>query len=72
MKIISNKRYKELLDYEQKYRELTGQCITLWTGCRSRYSGLLNMSKQELVYRLLDLNNAYIQLERKYKGDTNE
>ena len=69
MKIISNKRYNELLDYEQKYRELTGQYITLWSGCRSRYSALLHMDKEELVYRLLDLNNAYIQLEKKYKGE---
>ena len=32
MKILSNKRYKELLDYESKYRLLTGQTITFCTG----------------------------------------
>lgn len=67
MKILTNKRYKELTDYENKYRELTGQLITLYTGKRSRYSALLSMNKEELVHRYLDLNNAYIKLFKKVK-----
>lgn len=31
MKIILNKRYKQLLDYERKYRLLTGQTVTFCT-----------------------------------------
>ena len=65
MKIISNKRYKELLDYENKYRLLTGQIVTFCTGERSKYKTLLSMEKEEIVYRYFDLYNAYVQLSRK-------
>lgn len=65
MKILTTKRYKKLLDYEKKYRELTGQCITFCTGYRSTYKALLSMSKEELVHRYFDLNNAYSQLFKK-------
>lgn len=64
MKIISNKRYKELLDYESKYRLLTGQTITFCTGARSRYKALLSMEKEEIVRRYFDLYNAYIKLSK--------
>ena len=65
MKIISNKRYKELLDYEKKYRLLTGQTVTFCTGKRSRYSALLSMEKEEIVRRYFDLYSAYVQLSKK-------
>lgn len=65
MKIISNKRYKKLLDYESKYRLLTGQTITFCTGERSKYKALLSMEKEEIVYRYFNLYNAYIQLSKK-------
>ena len=48
-----NKKYKKLLDYENKYRLLTGQTITFCTGERSRYKALLSMEKEEIVYRNL-------------------
>lgn len=64
MKIISNKRYNELLEYESKYRLLTGQTITFWTGERSKYKALLSMEKEEIVRRYFDLYNAYIRLSR--------
>ena len=64
MKIISNKRYKELLDYEKKYRLLTGQTVTFCTGKRSRYSALLSMEKEEIVRRYFDLYSAYVQLSK--------
>lgn len=69
MKILSNKRYKELLDYENKYRLLTGQIVTFCTGKRSRYKALLTMEKEEIVYRYFDLYNAYIRLSKKIIGD---
>lgn len=69
MKIISNKRYKELLDYESKYRLLTGQTVTFCTGARSRYKALLSMEKEEIVYRYFNLYNAYVQLSRKLGDD---
>lgn len=72
MRIITNKRYKELIETENKYRELTGQLITLYTGKRSRYSALLSMNKEELVYRYLELNNAYIKLFKKVGDKENE
>lgn len=64
MKIISNKRYKELLEYEKKYRLLTGQTVTFCTGGRSRYKALLSMEKEEIVHRYFNLYNAYVQLSR--------
>lgn len=64
MKIISNKRYKELLEYESKYRLLTGQTVTFCTGERSKYKALLSMEKEEIVRRYFDLHNAYIRLSR--------
>lgn len=67
IKILKNKRYKELLDYEEKYRELSGQCVTLWTGGRSRYKAFLSMNKEETVRRYFELNKAYIELVREYK-----
>ena len=69
MKIISNKRYKELLDYESKYRLLTGQTVTFCTGERSKYKALLSMEKEEMVCRYFDLYNAYIRLSKKIIGD---
>ena len=64
MKIISNKRYKELLEYESKYRLLTGQTVTFCTGERSKYKALLSMEKEEIVRRYFDLYNAYVQLSK--------
>ena len=64
MKIISNKRYKELLEYESKYRLLTGQTVTFCTGERSKYKALLSMEKEEIVRRYFDLYNAYVQESR--------
>lgn len=72
MKILSNKRYKELLDYENKYRLLTGQIVTFCSGERSRYKALLSMEKEEIVYRYFDLYNAYIRLSKKIIGDDKE
>lgn len=69
MKILSNKRYKELLDYENKYRLLTGQTITFYTGERSKYKALLSMEKEEIVHRYFDLYNAYTRLSRKIGDD---
>ena len=64
MKILSTKRYKELLDYENKYRLLTGQTITFCTGERSTYKALLSMEKEEIVHRYFDLYSAYVQVSK--------
>lgn len=64
MKIISNKRYKNLLDYEKKYRLLTGQTVTFCTGERNKYKALLSMEKEEIVRRYFDLYSAYVQLSK--------
>lgn len=57
MKIISNKRYKELLDCENKYRLLTGQTVTFCTGERRKYKALLSMEKEEKIKELDDILN---------------
>lgn len=64
LKIISNKKYQELKDIENKYNLLIGQTITIWTGGRSRYKALLSLEKEELVHRLLDLNNICMQMHK--------
>lgn len=64
MKIIRKKEYQRLKDIEEKYNYLIGQTITLFTGKRSRYAGLLSMSKEELVKRYMDLNNIAIKMRK--------
>lgn len=61
LKIISKKEYKKLKEYKEKYEELSGQYFTLCTGSRSRRSAFLQMSKEELVRIIFDLNNRCIQ-----------
>ena len=61
LKIIKKKEYQRLIDIENKYRLLTGQTFTLWTGGRSRRSALLQMDKEELVRIIFDLNNKCIK-----------
>lgn len=67
MKIMSNKEYQKLKDMERKYDELSGQTFTYCLGARSRRGALLQLSKEELVRRIFDLNNVCIQLQRKLK-----
>ena len=56
LKIIKKKEYERLIDMENKYRELLGERITIYTGMRSRTSALLQMNKEELVRIIFDLN----------------
>ena len=65
MKILSSKEYKRLKEIEEKYRWLTGQTITLYTGARSRYGALLGMEKEEIVHRYFELNKYAIELQKK-------
>ena len=72
IRIISNKKYKKLKDIEEKYDYLVGQTMTFWTGERSKYKALLSLSKDELVHRLFDINNAACRLQKellKKKGE---
>lgn len=64
VKILSKKRYEELIDIEDKYNHLIGQTFTIFTGERSRYKGLLSLSKEELV-RIIFETNDYIKKEQK-------
>lgn len=57
MKILSNKRYKELLDIEEKYEYLNGKMFTFAVGGRSRRARLLQLPKEELVRIIFDLLN---------------
>lgn len=61
LKIIKKKAYDELKEIERKYQELSGQYFTLYTGCRSRRGAFLQMSKEELVRIIFDLNNVCIR-----------
>jgi len=68
MKIISNKEYQKLKETSEKYDLLMGQTVTFWTGERSRYKALLTLSKEELVRRIMDMNNYICQTIRKKGG----
>lgn len=64
IKIIDKKRYEELIDIEDKYNHLIGQTFTIFTGERSRYKGLLSLSKEELVRMFFEACD-YINKEKK-------
>lgn len=64
MKIIKTKRYKELIDIEQKYKYLNGKMFTLAVGGRSRRVRLLQLEKEELVKIIFDLHNDKLQLKK--------
>ena len=72
MKILTNKKYNELIEYKDKYQRLSGELFTIYTGCRSRRATLLSMSKEEIVKHYFDLNKAYIELYKKYLEGNNE
>ena len=55
MKVLSNKRYKELLEIEEKYKYLNGEMFTFAVGGRSRRARLLQLNKEELVKIIFDL-----------------
>ena len=68
MKILSTKRYKELLDIEEKYKYLNGEMFTIYVGGRSRRTMLLQLPKEELVRIIFDLHNDRLQLKRRLEG----
>ena len=72
MKILSTKRYKKLLDIEEKYKYLNGEMFTLYIGGRSRTVMLLQMQKEELVKIIVDLHNDILQLKRRLEGKGDE
>lgn len=65
MKIISTKRYNELVDKEHKYNRFTGQEFTIYISGRTLYSRLMGLTKEELVKMLLDMNAQYKDLLKK-------
>ena len=64
MKILSNKRYKELVDNEHLYNLLTGKEFTIYIGGRSLRQKLLQMEKEELVYIIYKLNSENRRLSK--------
>jgi len=70
-KIITKKEYNKLKDIEEKYNLLIGQTITFWSGGRSKVARLLELDKEELVKRYMDLNNIACQLQRKLERNKN-
>lgn len=65
MKIISNKRYKKLIDTEHQYNLLIGKTFTIYIGGRSFRHKLLQMEKEELVYLIYKVNNENKRLSKK-------
>lgn len=60
MKILSTKRYKELLDIEDKYNLLEGKSWVYSIGGRSQRAKLLRLPKEQLV-RIIYLQNNDIK-----------
>lgn len=60
MKILSTKRYKELLDIEDKYNLLEGKSWVYSIGGRSLRARLLRLPKEQLV-RIIYLQNNDIK-----------
>ena len=74
MKILSTKRYKELLDIEDKYNLLEGKSWVYSIGGRSKRAKLLRLPKEQLV-RIIYLQNNDIKKASKLlesKGVENE
>lgn len=63
MKILKNSEYQELLDYKNKYDDLTGRNWYILSGGRSIHARLMQLSKETLINMLLemrqDLKKAY-------------
>lgn len=61
LKIITKKEYEELINTKNRYRKIIGECFTLCTGARSRRGAFLQMSKEELVRIIFDLNKICVE-----------
>lgn len=68
MKILKNSEYQELLDYKNKYDDLTGRNWYILSGGRSIHARLMQLSKETLINMLLemrqDLKKAYKKLKK--------
>jgi hypothetical protein len=64
MKILSIKRYNELLDIEEKYKFLNGKMFTYAVGGRSRRARLLQLQKEELVRIIFELIEDITKLRK--------
>lgn len=68
MKILKNSEYQELLDYKNKYDDLTGRNWYILSGGRSIHVRLMQLSKETLINMLLemrqDLKKAYKKLKK--------
>lgn len=67
LKIISKKEYQDLLEYKDKYDEITGQKFTICVGGRTIHSRLMNLSKEELVRLILEMREDIRRINKKLK-----
>ena len=67
LKIISKKEYQKLLEYEDKYREITGEKFTICVGGRTIHRKLMNLSKEELVRLILEMREDIRYINKKLK-----
>lgn len=68
-KIISKKEYNNLIKTKEKYDFLVGNTITLNDRRKYKMKNLLNLSNEELVRIITDLNNIVWQLKRKMEDE---
>lgn len=61
LKIITKKEYEELINTKNRYREIIGEVFTIYTGARSKRGAFLQMSKEELVRIIFDLNKICVE-----------
>ena len=66
MKILKNSEYQELLDYKNKYDDLTGRNWYILSGGRSIHARLMQLSKETLINMLLEMRQDLKKAYRKY------
>lgn len=67
LKIISKKEYDELVDYKNKYLEITGQQMFIITGGRSMYSKLIHLSKEQLIHLVMEMRDDIRTINKKLR-----
>lgn len=67
LKIISKKEYEKLKEYKKKYEDITGQRWYIITGGRSLYSRFMQLSKESLIFLVMEMREDIRKINKKLK-----
>lgn len=67
MKILKNSEYQELLEYKNKYNDITGKNWYIISGGRTYYSKLMQLSKESIINILLEMRQELKMTYKKLK-----